>query len=49
MVQVPADVYLGKRDVVEALGFQSAWAVALLLLGALVTRSARRKVVVQGG
>ncbi|WP_371785337.1 ABC transporter permease [Streptosporangium subroseum] len=49
MVQVPADVYLGKRDVLEALGFQSAWAVALLLLGALVTRAARRKVVVQGG
>jgi ABC-2 type transport system permease protein len=49
MVQIPADVYLGKRDVLDALGFQSAWAVALLLLGALLTRSARRKVVVQGG
>ncbi|GAA3120509.1 ABC-2 family transporter protein [Planomonospora alba] len=49
MVQVPADVYLGKRDVLEALGFQVLWAAALLSLGALVTRAARRKVVVQGG
>ncbi|GAA2868885.1 ABC-2 family transporter protein [Streptosporangium fragile] len=49
MVQVPADVYLGKRDAWEALGFQAAWAAALLLLGALATRAARRKVVIQGG
>ncbi|MBB2910240.1 ABC-2 type transport system permease protein [Streptosporangium becharense] len=49
MVQVPADVYLGKRDGLEALGFQAAWAAALLLLGALATRAARRKVVIQGG
>ncbi|WP_433258828.1 ABC transporter permease [Streptosporangium sp. CA-135522] len=49
MVQVPADVYLGKRDVLDALGFQAAWAVALLALGALVTRAARHKVVIQGG
>nr|WP_184946633.1 ABC-2 family transporter protein [Planomonospora venezuelensis] len=49
MVQVPADVYLGKRDALEALGFQALWAAALLALGALATRAARRKVVVQGG
>jgi ABC-2 type transport system permease protein len=49
MVQVPADIYLGKRDVLEALGFQAAWAVALLTLGALATSAARRKVVIQGG
>ncbi|OUC99139.1 ABC transporter permease [Streptosporangium minutum] len=49
MVQVPADVYLGKRDVLEALGFQAAWAAALLALGALVTRAARHRVVIQGG
>lgn len=49
MVQVPADVYLGKRDVLEALGFQAAWAVALLALGALLTRAARHRVVIQGG
>lgn len=49
MVQVPADLYLGKRDVLDALGFQAAWAVALLALGALVTLAARRKVVIQGG
>ncbi|MEV7006768.1 ABC-2 family transporter protein [Streptosporangium sp. NPDC051022] len=49
MVQVPADLYLGKRDILDALGFQAAWAIALLALGALVTRAARRKVVIQGG
>ncbi|WP_308201405.1 ABC transporter permease [Sphaerisporangium perillae] len=49
MVQVPADVYLGKRDVLGALAFQAAWVAAVLGLGALATRSARRKVVIQGG
>ncbi|MFC3980853.1 ABC transporter permease [Streptosporangium jomthongense] len=49
MVQVPADLYLGKRDILDALGFQAAWAVALLTLGALATSAARRKVVIQGG
>ncbi|MFF0310054.1 ABC transporter permease [Streptosporangium sp. NPDC004379] len=49
MAQVPADVYLGKGDALSALAFQAAWAVALLALGALATRAARRKVVVQGG
>ncbi|MEU9886178.1 ABC-2 family transporter protein [Sphaerisporangium sp. NPDC051011] len=49
MVQVPADVYLGKTDVAGALAFQATWAAVLLAAGALVTRSARRKVVIQGG
>ncbi|MFF5206133.1 ABC transporter permease [Streptosporangium sp. NPDC000396] len=49
MVQVPADVYLGKQDVLSALGFQAAWAAALLALGAAATRAARHKVVIQGG
>ncbi|MGC5016399.1 ABC transporter permease [Streptosporangium sp. DT93] len=49
MVQVPADLYLGKRDVLDALAFQAAWVVALMLLGALATAAARRKVVIQGG
>ncbi|GAA0822575.1 hypothetical protein ACFQVD_05615 [Streptosporangium amethystogenes subsp. fukuiense] len=49
VLQVPADLYLGKRDVLEALGFQLAWAVALLALGTLATGTALRKVVIQGG
>ncbi|MET8155578.1 ABC-2 family transporter protein [Sphaerisporangium sp. NPDC005289] len=49
MVQVPADVFLGKRDVLGALAFQAAWVTALLAAGAAVTRTARRKVVIQGG
>ncbi|MEV0588834.1 ABC-2 family transporter protein [Nonomuraea sp. NPDC050310] len=46
MVQVPADVFLGKGG---DLGFQALWAVALLGLGALGTRLIRHKVVIQGG
>ncbi|WP_433423839.1 ABC transporter permease [Microtetraspora malaysiensis] len=49
MVQVPADVYLGKADVPGALAFQAMWAAVLLSLGALITRAARRKVVIDGG
>ncbi|MFC6087112.1 ABC transporter permease [Sphaerisporangium aureirubrum] len=49
LIQVPADVFLGKTDVAAALGFQTAWAAALLGLGALATRAARSKVVIQGG
>ncbi|GAB1817956.1 ABC transporter permease [Herbidospora sp. RD11066] len=49
MVQVPADLWLGTRPPLEALGFQLFWAVVLLALGALLTAAARRKVVVQGG
>ncbi|MEV7969819.1 ABC-2 family transporter protein [Sphaerisporangium sp. NPDC088356] len=49
MVQVPADVYLGKRDLLGALAFQAVWAAVVLGAGALATRSARHKVVIQGG
>jgi ABC-2 type transport system permease protein len=52
MLQVPADVWLGLHrgaDLLAALGFQAAWAVALLALGRLLTAAARRRVVVQGG
>lgn len=51
-VQVPADIWLGKRtgsDLVLALGFQVMWAVILLVCCQLVLRAATRKVVVQGG
>ncbi|MEV4160770.1 ABC transporter permease [Nonomuraea dietziae] len=49
MVQVPADVYLGKADVADALAFQALWAAVLLGLGALATQAIRHKVVIQGG
>ena len=49
MVQVPADLYLGKADAVQALTFQAFWAIVLLGLGALGTRAIRHKVVIQGG
>lgn len=51
-VQVPADIWLGKRpgvDLVVALGFQAMWALILLACCLLVVRAATRKVVVQGG
>jgi ABC-2 type transport system permease protein len=52
MIQVPADVFLGRyggADLAGALAFQAAWAAALLGVGALATRAARRKLVVHGG
>jgi ABC-2 type transport system permease protein len=52
MVQVPNDIWLGKHpgtDLVLALGFQLAWALALLGCCALVMHAATRKVVLQGG
>jgi ABC-2 type transport system permease protein len=51
-LQVPADIWLGKRSGIEAwagLGFQVMWAVVLLGLCHAVLRLADRKVVVQGG
>lgn len=51
-LQVPADIWLGKRVGVEAasaLGFQALWSVVLLAICAGVLRQANRKVVVQGG
>ncbi|WP_326701624.1 ABC-2 family transporter protein [Streptomyces sp. NBC_01754] len=52
LLQVPADVFLGKRTgwgLVQAYAFQAGWAVALLLAGRLLQSAATRRVVVQGG
>ncbi|WP_194897170.1 ABC transporter permease [Catenulispora pinisilvae] len=52
LVQLPADVFLGKRSggaVGTGYLFEIGWAAALLLAGRLVTRRARHRVVVQGG
>jgi len=51
-LQVPADIWLGKRDgldLVLGLLFGAAWAAVLLGACWLVLRRATRKVVVQGG
>ncbi|MGP4025521.1 ABC transporter permease [Actinomadura sp. 3N407] len=51
-IQVPADVFLGRHTgtgLIGALGFQAVWAAVLLGAGALLTRAARRKLVVHGG
>jgi ABC-2 type transport system permease protein len=50
LVQLPADVFLGKRtDLLAVYSFQAAWAVALLAAGRLLTTAARRRLVVHGG
>jgi len=52
ILQVPIDVFLGKRlglDLLGALVFQAAWAAALLLAGRLLLAAAVRRLVVQGG
>ncbi|WP_406398904.1 ABC transporter permease [Streptomyces uncialis] len=52
MIQVPADVFLGKStgtDLLGAYAFQAGWALALLLTGRLLQGAATRRVVVQGG
>lgn len=50
LIQLPADVFLGKRtDLFAVYAFQAAWAVALLGAGRLLTSAARRKLVVNGG
>lgn len=52
LVQVPADIFLGKRTGLAVGGaylFEIGWAVALLMAGRLVTHRARHRVVVQGG
>jgi len=50
LIQLPADVYLGKRtDLLNVYAFQAAWAAALLVAGRLLTMGARRKLVVNGG
>lgn len=51
-VQVPVDIWLGRRSGVDAvlgLVFQAGWSVVLLGLCRLVLRRAERKLVVQGG
>lgn len=51
-LQVPADIWLGQREgwaAVAGLGFQAAWATALLVAAHVVLGRARAKVVVQGG
>jgi ABC-2 type transport system permease protein len=52
LIQVPADVFLGKKTgggLWAAYGFQVAWAVVLLSLGRLLTLAARRRLVIHGG
>lgn len=50
LVQVPADIFLGKRtDLAAAYAFQAAWAAGLLVAGRLLTLAARRKLVIHGG
>lgn len=49
LVQVPAEMFLGKAPVAAGLAYQAGWAVALLALGALLSARAARRVVVQGG
>ena len=52
MVQVPAEVFLGKHTGASAAGVvavQLAWAAALALAGRIVLARAVRRVVVQGG
>ena len=50
-LQVPVDIWLGRQPggVLGGYAFQTGWAVALLLLGWWLTRSATRKVVIAGG
>ncbi|MFA1544175.1 ABC transporter permease [Actinomadura monticuli] len=51
-IQVPADVFLGRHTgagLLGALAFQAMWAALLLGAGALLTRAARRRLVVHGG
>lgn len=50
LVQLPADVFLGKRtDLLAVYAFQGTWAVLLLGAGRLLTVAARRKLVINGG
>jgi ABC-2 type transport system permease protein len=50
LIQIPADVYLGRGPGVgQALLFQAGWAAALLCAGRLLTGAAHRKLVIQGG
>jgi ABC-2 type transport system permease protein len=49
LLQMPADLLMGKADAWGTYAFQAVWAVALLAAGRLVQAAATRRVVVQGG
>jgi ABC-2 type transport system permease protein len=52
LIQVPADVFLGRRTggaLLSGLAFQAAWAAGLLAAGRLLTRAAERRLEAQGG
>ncbi|MFF0381839.1 ABC transporter permease [Streptomyces sp. NPDC004286] len=49
LLQAPADVLLGRADLLGTWLFQAGWAVALLGAGRLLQSVATRRVVVQGG
>ncbi|MFI5680454.1 ABC transporter permease [Streptomyces cellulosae] len=49
LLQLPADVLMGKADPLGAYVFAAAWAVVLLVGGRLLESAATRRVVVQGG
>jgi ABC-2 type transport system permease protein len=49
IVQVPADLFIGRGSVPLLLAYQLGWAIALLLLGRVVLRLGGRTLVVQGG
>ncbi|HEV7935487.1 MAG TPA: ABC-2 family transporter protein [Actinomadura sp.] len=58
LVQVPADVFLGKAGafgltgdagLLAAYGFQATWALLLLATGRALTAAARRRLVIHGG
>jgi ABC-2 type transport system permease protein len=50
LIQLPADVFLGKRtDLLGVYAFQAGWAVVLIAAGRLLTMTARRRLVVNGG
>jgi ABC-2 type transport system permease protein len=50
LIQLPADVFLGRRtDLLDVYAFQAGWAFVLLAAGRLLTMTARRRLVVNGG
>ena len=52
MVQIPIETYLGKLTgpaYWQAVGFQAAWFLVLMLCGRLVVRQMLRRLVIQGG
>jgi ABC-2 type transport system permease protein len=50
LIQLPADVFLGKRtDLLNVYAFQAGWAAALIAAGRLLTMAARRRLEINGG